>query len=118
MPSRRHQRVRQLLIRTIGEVLRRELPLSEVGLVTVNDVGLAGDMQSARVFVSFLGAPEQHHKGLALLHRNRKRLQTLVGHAVVLKYTPRLEFVLDDSVERGNRVMWIIEELEKTLPEE
>jgi len=34
----------------------------------------------------------------------------------VLKYTPRLRFVRDDSVERGNRVLQILEELERTLP--
>jgi ribosome-binding factor A len=35
-----------------------------------------------------------------------------------LKYTPRLRFLVDDSIARGNRVLEIIEELEKTLPEE
>ena len=36
-----------------------------------------------------------------------------MARAVVLKYTPKLRFVLDDSVVRGNRVLQIIEELEK-----
>ncbi len=106
--------MRELLIRTIGEVIRRELPLSEVGLVSVNDVGLSGDLHSATVFVSILGAQAQQQKGLSLLRRERKRLQALIGRSVVLKYTPRLEFELDDSVERGNRVLQIIEELERS----
>jgi ribosome-binding factor A len=37
---------------------------------------------------------------------------------VRLKYTPRLRFVLDDSVERGDRVLRLIEEIEKSLPSE
>jgi ribosome-binding factor A len=36
-----------------------------------------------------------------------------VGRSVVLKYTPTLKFVFDDSIARGNRVLQIIEELEK-----
>jgi ribosome-binding factor A len=35
---------------------------------------------------------------------------------VVLKYTPTLKFVVDDSIVRGNRVLQILEELEKTTP--
>jgi ribosome-binding factor A len=37
-----------------------------------------------------------------------------VGRSIVLKYTPALRFVLDDSVVRGNRVLAIIEELDKS----
>jgi len=114
MPSLRHQRVRQLLKREIGEVIRREFPAGEVGLITVNDVGVAGDLQSATVFVGIIGTVEQRRKGFELLKQERPRIQDLVGRALVLKYTPRLRFLLDDSVERGNRVLEIIEEIERT----
>jgi ribosome-binding factor A len=52
-----------------------------------------------------------------LLLRYRARIQHLVARAVVLKYTPVLRFVMDESIVRGNRVLQIIEELEKTSPE-
>lgn len=113
MPSLRIQRVRELLKRAIGETIRREFPVSEVGLVTVNDVDVAGDLQSATVYVSILGNADRQKSGFHLLNLHRKRIQGLVGRAVVLKYTPTLKFVLDDSVVRGNRVLQIIEELEK-----
>jgi ribosome-binding factor A len=117
MPSLRIQRVRELLKREIGEVIRREFPVSEAGLVTVNDVDVAGDLHSAIVFISILGNQDQQRRGLTLLTQHRKRIQSLVGRAVVLKYTPKLRFLIDDSVVRGNRVLAIIEELEKTLPD-
>ena len=110
-------RVRELLKREIGEVIRREFPVSESGLVTVNDVDVSGDLQSAVVFISILGNPDQQKRGLSLLARHRKRIQAQVGRAVVLKYTPKLRFLMDDSVARGNRVLQIIEELEKTAPD-
>ena len=113
MASLRMQRVRELLKREIGEAIRREFPVSEVGLVTVNDVDVAGDLHSALVFISILGSPEQQKRGFGLLTRHRKRIQGLVARAVVLKYTPTLKFLMDDSVVRGNRVLQIIEELEK-----
>jgi ribosome-binding factor A len=113
MPSLRLQRVRELLKREIGEVIRRELPVSEAGLVTVNDVDVAGDLHSALVFVSILGNAEQQKRGFRLLATNRARIQNLVARAVILKYTPKLRFIMDDSVVRGNRVLQIIEELDK-----
>jgi|SRR5712671_6433662 len=114
MLSLRHQRVRQLLKREIGEVIRREIPVGEAGLITVNDVGVAGDLQSATVFVGIIGTAEQRRKGFEILKNERLRIQGLVGRAVVLKYTPKLRFVLDDSVARGNRVLEIIDEIERS----
>ena len=114
MPSHRMLRVRELLKREIGEILRRELPVGQAGLVTVNDVDLSGDLRNAKVFVSFLGSSEQQRTGLVLLQQNRARIQGLMAKAVFLKYIPRLHFVIDDSVVRGNKVLAIIEDLEKT----
>jgi ribosome-binding factor A len=116
MPSLRLQRVRELLKREIGEAIRREFEVSEAGLITVNDVDVSGDLQSAAVFISILGSAEQQKRGVSLLMRHRKRIQGLVAGAIVLKYTPRLRFLLDDSIARGNRVLSILNELEKTLP--
>lgn len=112
----RHERVRELLKREVGEVIRREIPIDEAGLLTVNEVGVASDLKSATVFVGVIGTPEQRKKAAALLERESKRLQSLVGRAVVLKYTPHLKFVIDQSIERGNRVLEILEELEKDSP--
>ena len=114
MPGVRHQRVRELLKREIGEAVRREFNVSEAGLITVNDVDPAGDLKSAVVFVSILGNAHQQKRGLEMLQEHRIRIQALVARAVVLKYTPLLKFVADDSIVRGNKVLQIIEELEKS----
>jgi len=114
MPSHRLLRVRELLKRQIGEAIRRELPVDQAGLVTVNDVDVSADLRHATVFVSMLGNEKQQHAGLSLLRKNRHRLQDLLAKSVVLKYIPQLRFVVDDSVIRGNRVLDIIAELEKT----
>jgi ribosome-binding factor A len=116
MSSLRLQRVRELLKREIGEAVRREFLVSEAGLITVNDVDLAGDLKSATVFVSILGSPDQQKRGCQMLNEHRIRIQGLVARDVVLKYTPTLKFVFDDSIVRGNRVLQIMEELEKSTP--
>jgi ribosome-binding factor A len=117
MSSHRLLRVRELLKREIGEAIRRELPIEQTGLVTVNDVEVAGDLRQATVFISILGNADQQKTGLQTLHQHRLRIQDHVAKTVILKYIPRLRFIVDDSVVRGNRVLEIITELEQTLPE-
>lgn len=118
MSSHRLLRVRELLKRSIGEAIRRELPIDQAGLVTVNDVEIAGDLRVAKVFIGILGSPDQQRTGLSMLHKNRGRIQGLVAKSVILKYTPQLRFIVDDSVARGNRVLDILAELERESPPE
>ena len=112
----RLERVRELLKRELGEIIRRELPLSEAGLLTVNEVGVAPDLKSATVFIGVIGTPEQRKRAAHLLEKEAKRIQGMVGRTVVLKYTPVLKFIIDEAIERGNRVLEIIDELEKQSP--
>src|SRR5262245_17564336 len=116
MASHRLLRVRELLKREIGEVIRRELPVGQAGLITVNEVDVSGDLQNASVFLSIFGSSEQQRTGLAMLKKNRARIQSLLAKSVILKYTPHLRFVIDDSVARGNRVLEIMAELERSEP--
>jgi len=117
MGSHRKERVRELLKRAIGEAIRREIPVGSAGLVSVNDVELARDLRVARVFVSILGNSEQQQNGLTALQQHRARLQDLVAKSVDLRYTPQLRFVVDDSIQRGDRVLKLIEELERATPD-
>ncbi|WCJ58743.1 30S ribosome-binding factor RbfA [Fontisphaera persica] len=114
--SVRVERVRELLKREIGEIIRRQLPVDEAGMITVNDVTVTGDLQHATVYFSILGGADQQKRGEALLQERRKLIQNLLGQSVVLKYTPHLKFVRDDSIARGDRVLRILDELEKQTP--
>lgn len=116
MHTVRQERVRELLKRELGEIIRRELPVRDAGVITVNEVAITNDLQIADVYVGVVGTADQRKKALALLQQERKRIQGLVGRAVVLKYTPQLRFILDDSVVKGNRILEIIEEIERSSP--
>lgn len=116
MSSLRLQRVRELLKREIGEIIRREIPVGDAGLITVNDVTVSSDLHAATVYVGVLGSADQQKRALSELEHHRKRIQALVGKAVILKYTPQLRFMIDQSVEQGNKVLKIIDELEHATP--
>ena len=117
MSNLRQERVRELLKRAIGEAIRREFNVSDVGLISVNDVDCTGDFKSAVVYVSIFGNADQQKRGIAKLTEQRTRIQELMAKSVVLKFTPVLRFAVDDSLNRGNRVMQILDELDKASPQ-
>lgn len=118
MPSLRKFRVRELLKREIGEILRREIPVETAGLVSIHDVIMSRDLKSATIFVGILGSAAQQKSTAALLQRMAPRVRGELGRNVTLRYTPSLRFVVDDSIAEGDRVLAIMEQLEQERPKE
>ncbi len=118
MPNLRHFRVRELLKREIGEILRRELPIETAGMVTVSEVIVAPDLKLATVHLSVLGTEEQKKSTRSTLMKMRSHVRGQLGHSVTLKYIPSLRFMINVSASEGDRVLEILDEIEKTLPEE
>jgi ribosome-binding factor A len=100
--------------RELGELISRELTFTQ--LVTVQDVDITPDLKHAHVYVSVLGGTEGSNPVLAKLHDHRKELQALLSRRVVLKFTPQLHFKLDETVERGSRIIDILQTLD--IPED
>ena len=111
--NRRQDRVRELVKRAVGEVIRRTFPVQEVGVVTVTDVSMSNDLRSGVVFLSIFGNKEQKNKVFHTICEKTKMIQMQLAHEVILKYTPQIRFQLDESIDRGNRVLEILDEMEK-----
>ncbi len=103
-------RVNELLKRELSSLLVRELSFENL-LVTVNQVDVTPDLKSAHVFISVLGS-KGRKEVLPKLEASRASLQADLSKHVVLKFTPHLVFHLDDSIERGDRVLEILQEIE------
>jgi ribosome-binding factor A len=116
MQGRRHERVRELLKRELGGILLRELPPAEAGLASVNEVLVSGDLRRAVVYVGFVGDDDARRQAWRSLRKCQPQIQDALAHAICLKHTPRLRFIHDHAIERGTRVLRIIEEIEQELP--
>ncbi|HPN84367.1 MAG TPA: 30S ribosome-binding factor RbfA [Victivallales bacterium] len=118
---KRMPRVDELMQREIAEYLERvEFGLSK-GLVTVSSVKTAPDLRTAKVNISTLNASEnEKRKILSILESERFQIQNKISRNIHIKYTPVLTFALDDSFEKGDRVLAIIREIEneKNVDEE
>jgi ribosome-binding factor A len=107
----RQLRVNELVKRELSGIIAREINF-EGALVSINAVDVAPDLKNAHVFVSTLGAGNRD-KVIDKLEAHRPALQAELSRHVVLKYTPHLVFHLDDSIERGTRVLEILSEIDK-----
>jgi len=106
--SRRTDRVNELLRREISSVLQRDFEWRGL-LVTVNAVEVSQDLKDARVFMGVLGGDGE--KVISRLNRERGSIQGRVMTRVVLKNTPVLRFVSDDSVVRGVDIVNLLDEV-------
>ncbi len=106
----RLKRVCEVLKRELGIIMVREMRFASP-LVTVSDVDITPDLKQAHVFISALGDDTQRRDALHQLEQNRVVLQHELARRVVLKHTPHLNFKLDESIERGARVINLMDEL-------
>ena len=103
-------RVNELIRRELGELITRECQF-ESKLVTIQHVDTTPDLKHAHVYISIIGGNEEAHRDMAVLHDARAELQHDLAKRVVLKFTPHLHFKLDESIERGTRILNILDEL-------
>lgn len=108
-------RVNELVKRELSGIVARELSF-ESAIVTINHVDVTTDLKNAHVFVSVLGS-EPPTSVMNKLDEHRVNLQSELAKHVVLKYTPHLIFHLDQSIERGARVIKIMQELDRPSTE-
>jgi ribosome-binding factor A len=98
------RRVNEAVREVISAHISGDLKDPRIGFVTVTGVETSPDLRSARVFVSILGDEAERVDALAGLRSAAGFLQAQVGTQLRMKRTPTLEFVYDDSVDRGMRI--------------
>src|SRR5205807_4301605 len=103
MPRARMRRVNEAVREVISAHISGDLKDPRIGFVTVTGVETSPDLRSARVFVSILGEEAEREDALVGLRSAAGFLQAQIGTQLRMKRTPTLEFVYDDSVDRGMR---------------
>jgi ribosome-binding factor A len=83
-----------------------------IGFVTVTAVETSPDLRQARVWVSVLGDEQARADTLAGLESAHGVLQQAVANELRMKRTPTLQFVFDESVDRGMRITELLEDEE------
>lgn len=114
----RPNRLAHELKNEISSIITREMPHHQFGFLTITEVKVSPDLRYARVFVSVLGPPEEQRRTLDLLNSEKSFVRQLIGKRFRLRHTPEISFVYDETIEHGDRLLQMIEEVKKELPEE
>lgn len=104
-------RVNSILREVLAEEIER-MSDSRLELVSVTAVETAPDLRHAMVYVDALGK-ESEEDALAALRGAAKRLQSVIGGQVRMKYTPTLEFAIDPGISGGERIDEILRGLKE-----
>jgi ribosome-binding factor A len=104
MTSDRMRRVNEAVREVLSGAITTELKDPRVGFVTVTAVETSPDLRHARVFVSVLGNPGERRRSLKAMDSARGFLQRRVGGELRMKHTPQIQFVYDETPERGMRI--------------
>lgn len=111
--SHRAQKVREFLKEEVSQIIQQKLKDPRIGFVSVTDVEVSVDLRYATVFVSVLGDEEAKHSTMAGLQSAQGYIRGEVGRRLQIRYSPEIAFKLDESIERGTRVVTLIRQVSK-----
>ena len=107
----RTARLDELLQQEISRIVSRDVRDPRVGFVTITRVEVTPDLRHAKVWVSIIGQPDERRAAFLALAHSMPFVRRELG-VLRLRRIPDLHLQLDDSVERGTRVLRILEDLE------
>jgi ribosome-binding factor A len=110
--SQRLDRVDELLRQEIGALLEREVADPRIGFVTVTRVETSPDLAHARVWVSLIGDPADRTDTMRALEHAMPYVRRELGRRIRLRRIPALHVHRDESIERGARVLHLIDEIQ------
>lgn len=118
MPNpRRRERLSALIEEILSELIGRQMRDPRVASMTsITGVEVTKDGSIARVRISVMGTEDEKQSTMRALERATGFLRSRLGEEMTIRHVPELQFVLDRSIERGDRVLALINNLD--IPKE
>jgi ribosome-binding factor A len=111
--NRRVSRISSLIKREVSQMLLNGIKDDRVGagMVSITDVDVSGDLQHAKIFVSIYGTEEAKAETMEGLKSSTAFVRKELGHRIRLRRTPEVIFLEDHSLERGDRILNLINQI-------
>jgi len=110
--SNRTVRINELLQRELSDILRKKYQAESVAM-TITEVRVAPDLRDAIVFVSIVGDETYVEERLRWLRKQAFDIREEISRRIVLKFLPKFDYRLDLSVDRGVRLLSILDEIDR-----
>lgn len=115
MSENRIRRVAEQIKKDLSQIINKQIKDPRVSAITsITDVQLSRDLRYASIYVSIYGSDIEKEETLQTLVRASGFIRSEIGRRIRLRYTPEINFYLDNSIEYGAH----IEKVLKSLKEE
>jgi len=108
--GQRNIRVNELLKREISEIIHTRYQQESVR-ITITEVDVSPDHRQAKVFFTVMGNKTDARVSLSWLQKTKKDIRQRMGKRIVLKYLPHLHFQYDPSIDRGNELLRLMDDI-------
>jgi ribosome-binding factor A len=109
----RQEKLVGLLKEEISDILRREIKDPRLGFFTVIDAEISADLRHAKVYVSILGTDEERKQSMEMLKHAQHFVRQEFGKRVRIKVLPDIQFVKDETVDKGMHMLELLEEIKR-----
>jgi ribosome-binding factor A len=104
MSFQRSERVGDLLVELIAELLGKEIRDPRVRAVTITAAKVTKDLRHARIYFNLLGGREDKSEVLAGLESATGFIRSRIGKQLNLRFVPTLEFFYDETPDEAQRI--------------
>jgi ribosome-binding factor A len=108
---KRADRVKHLIQQELSRILQMDVKDPRVHFVTVTKVDLTADLREAKVLISIIGESADREAALSGLQRATGYIRGELGRRLKLKYTPTITFMFDDSWDKQERILDLLDSI-------
>jgi ribosome-binding factor A len=112
LPYKRSERVGDLIMEEVADIIMYRLKDPRIGFVTVTGVDLSADLKFAKVYVSIL-KEEEREMTLEILNSSKNFIRSVLTKRLKMKFIPAIEFRLDTSIEYGFKIDKLLKKIEE-----
>ncbi len=109
--SNRIVRINELVQREISDILRQRYTAESVA-ITVSEVRISPDLRDGRVFVAIIGGQATVTERFRWIQKKAPDIREELSKRIVLKFLPRMTYVLDKSSDRVARLLSAMDAIE------
>ncbi|HHE5926800.1 TPA: 30S ribosome-binding factor RbfA [Staphylococcus aureus] len=113
MSSMRAERVGEQMKKELMDIINNKVKDPRVGFITITDVVLTNDLSQAKVFLTVLGNDKEVENTFKALDKAKGFIKSELGSRMRLRFMPELMYEYDQSIEYGNKIERMIQDLHK-----
>jgi ribosome-binding factor A len=107
----RQDQLGEVIAEELSDLIRTRMKDPRIGFASVTTVEVSADLRHAKVFISVMGSPEDQQATIRALDHANGFLRHELAQRLTIRYTPEIIFRLDESIERGARVLELMRQV-------